>query len=65
MATTIFSLPVVLFAFLGLPIFSLGSTTIFAFAEQPTQIRTVSLTPKTSPANAKRDIAPSTAELNG
>jgi hypothetical protein len=62
-STTIFGLTVGLFSFFGLPISSLGLAMIFSFAAKPTLIGTVGLAPKATPANTKRQIAPSTSEL--
>jgi len=63
--TTVFGLAVALFAFFGLPIFSLGFTMIFSFAKQPTLIGTVSLASKAVSTNAKDNIAPPASTLKG
>jgi hypothetical protein len=51
------------FAFFGLPISSLGLAMIFSSAAEPTLITAVGLAPEATPANTKRQIAPSTSEL--
>jgi hypothetical protein len=61
--TTIFGLAVGFFAFFGLPISSLGLAMIFSSAAEPTLIAAVGLAPEATPANTKRQIAPSTSEL--
>ena len=63
MPTTVFGLAVGFFAFVGLPIPSLGLAMIFAPAIQPTRITTVGLAAKAAPTNAKYDIAPSASAL--
>jgi hypothetical protein len=61
--TTIFGLTVGFFPFFGLPIFSLSLAMIFSSAKQLTLVGTVGLAPKATPANTKRQIAPSTSQL--
>ena len=58
-----FSLTVGFFPFFGLPISSLGLAMIFSSAAEPTLIAAVGLAPEATPANTKRQIAPSTSEL--
>jgi len=62
-STTIFGLAVGFFSFFGLPISSLGLAMIFSSAAEPTLIAAVGLAPEATPANTKRQIAPSTSEL--
>ncbi|MGD9252047.1 MAG: hypothetical protein PVG19_12515 [Desulfobacterales bacterium] len=59
----IFGLAMGLFAFFGLPIFSLCLPVLFQFCRPATGITTIALASPAASANAKLEFAPST--LNG
>jgi hypothetical protein len=62
-SATIFGLTVGFFPFFGLPISSLGLAMLFSSAGELALVTTVGLSPKATPTNTKRQIAPSALEL--
>jgi len=63
-SATVFRFTVVLFALLGLAVFSFGLAMIFALSRTTAFITTRCLSSKTASADTKTEIAPSTLNEN-